>query len=376
MADLSGLCDDRFTAVREAFAANFAQGVDVGASVAVYLDGEPVVDLWGGFADRDQTVPWQRDTIINVWSTTKTMTFVAALMLADRGELDLDAPVARYWPEFASNGKDGVLVRHVMAHTAGLSGWQEQVAPEDLYDWDKVTSLLAAQEPWWEPGNGSGYHAITQGYLMGELVRRITGQSFGTFFRHEIAEPLGADFHVGFGPELDDRVALVITPPRPERPEVFPPMMLRTMTNPLLNAKQSWDRAWRQAEIPAAGGHGNARSVAAVQSVLSAGGEARGVRLFSEATARRVLEQQAYGADMVIGDTLRFGIGYGLRCPELPIGRGDAVAFWGGYGGSLIVNDLDRRLTVAYVMNKMELGTVGGARSYALVDAAYDSVGA
>ncbi len=376
MADLSGSCDERFTAVREAFAANFAQGVDVGASVAVYLDGEPVVDLWGGFADRDQTVPWERDTIINVWSTTKTMTFVAGLMLADRGDLDLDAPVARYWPEFASNGKDGVLVRHVMAHTAGLSGWQEPVAPEDLYDWDKVTSLLAAQEPWWEPGNGSGYHAITQGYLMGELVRRITGQSFGTFFRHEIAEPLGADFHVGFGPELDDRVALVITPPRPERPEVFPPMMLRTMTNPLLNPKQSWERAWRQAEIPAAGGHGNARSVAAVQSVLSAGGEARGVHLFSEATARRVLEQQAYGADMVIGDTLRFGIGYGLRCPELPIGRGDAVAFWGGYGGSLIVNDLDRRLTVAYVMNKMELGTVGGPRSYALVDAAYDSLGA
>ncbi|MGF1599163.1 MAG: serine hydrolase domain-containing protein [Acidimicrobiales bacterium] len=376
MADISGFCDDRFGAVREAFAANFDQGVDVGASVAVHLDGEPVVDLWGGFADRDRTVPWERDTIINVWSTTKTMTFVAALLLADRGELDLDAPVARYWPEFAANGKEGVLVRHVMGHTAGLSGWQEKVAPEDLYDWDKMTSLLAAQEPWWEPGNGSGYHAITQGYLVGELVRRVTDQSFGTFFRTEIAEPLGADFHVGFGPELDDRVAIVITPPRPERPEEFPPMMLRTMTNPLVNAKQSWERAWRQAEIPAAGGHGNARSVAAVQSVLSAGGEARGVRLFSEAVARRVLEEQAYGPDMVIGDTLRFGIGYGLRCPELPIGRGDAVAFWGGYGGSLIVNDLDHRLTIAYVMNKMELGTVGGARSYALVDAAYDSLGA
>ncbi len=375
MADISGTCDERFGAVRDAFAANFDNGVDVGASVAVYLDGEPVVDLWGGFADRDRTAAWQSDTIINVWSTTKTMTFVAALMLADQGLIGLDEPVARYWPEFAASGKEGVLVRHVMAHTAGVSGWQEKIAPEDLYDWEKATSLLAAQEPWWEPGKGSGYHAITQGYLLGEVVRRVTGQSFGTFFRTEIAEPLGADFHVGFGPELDDRVALVITPPPPPRPEVFPPMLVRTMGNPVINAKQSWERAWRQAEIPAAGGHGNARSVAAVQSVLSNGGEARGVRLFSEATARRVLEEQAYGADMVLGDTLRIGIGYGLNCPELPIGRGDAVAFWGGYGGSLIVNDLDRRLTIAYVMNKMELGTVGGPRSYALVDAAYDSLG-
>ena len=371
MHEIEGTCDDRFGAVREAFAANFEEGVDVGASVAVYLDGQPVVDLWGGFADRDRTVPWQRDTIINVWSTTKTMTFVVALMLADQGVIGLDEPVARYWPEFAANGKEGVLVRHLMAHTAGLSGWQEKMAPEDLYDWEKATSLLAAQEPWWEPGKGSGYHAITQGYLIGEVVRRVTGQSFGTFFRKEVAEPLGADFHVGFGPEHDDRVALVITPPKPERPEVFPPMMLRTMTNPMLNAKQCWEPAWRRAEIPAAGGHGNARSVAAVQSVLSGGGEARGVRLFSEATARRVLEEQAQGADMVIGDTLRFGIGYGLNSAELPIGQGDAIAFWGGYGGSLIVNDLDRHLTVAYVMNKMELGTVGGARSYALVDAAY-----
>jgi len=374
MNEIHGTCDDRFVAVRDAFAGNFETGVEVGASVCVYLDGEPVVDLWGGFADRDQTVPWQSDTIINVWSTTKTMTFVGALMLADQGAIDLDQPVARYWPEFAANGKEAVLVRHIMAHTAGLSGWQEKMAPEDLYDWEKATSLLAAQKPWWEPGEGSGYHALTQGYLIGEIVRRVTGQSFGTFFRDEIAGPLGADFHVGFGPELDDRVARVITPPRPERPEVFPPMMLATMTNPMLNATQSWEPEWRRAEIPAAGGHGNARSVAAVQSVVSGGGEARGVRLFSEATGRRVLEEQAHGPDMVIGDHLRFGIGYALHSPELPIGRGDAVAFWGGYGGSLIVNDLDRRLTIAYVMNKMELGTVGGPRSYALVDAAYDSL--
>ncbi|MDH4146415.1 MAG: beta-lactamase family protein, partial [Acidimicrobiia bacterium] len=186
MTDIQGTCDPRFSAVRDTFAANFSSGVDVGATVAVYLDGEPVVDLWGGWSDRDQTVPWERDTIINVWSTTKTMTFVAALMLADQGVIGLDEPVARYWPEFAAGGKEGVLVRHVMGHTAGLSGWQEKMEPEDLYDWEKATSRLAAQEPWWTPGEGSGYHAITQGYLLGEIVRRVTGQSFGTFFRTEI----------------------------------------------------------------------------------------------------------------------------------------------------------------------------------------------
>ena len=200
MTEINGNCDERFAGVRDVFAANFDKGLDVGASVAVFIDGEPVIDLWGGHLDAEKTLPWQRDTITNVWSTTKTMTFVAALTLADRGLIDLDGPVARYWPEFAANGKERVLVRHVMAHTAGLSGWEDKIAPEELYDWDKATSLLAAQAPWWEAGQGSGYHALTQGYLMGEIVRRVTGKSFGTFFREEIAGPLGADFHVGLAP--------------------------------------------------------------------------------------------------------------------------------------------------------------------------------
>ncbi len=371
MTTLDGSCDARFAAVGEVLAANVDAGLDVGASVAVFVDGEPVVDLWCGHADSEKTRPWERDTITNVWSTTKTMTFVAILTLVDRGLVDLDAPVADYWPEFAANGKEGVLVRHVMGHTAGVSGWEQKISVTDLYDWNAATSLLAAQATWWEPGNGSGYHAITQGYLLGEIVRRVTGQSFGSFFHQEIAGPLGADFHVGLAPEHDERVARVIPPPRPERPEVFPPFLVKTMANPLFGAQVSWDEAWRRAEIPAAGGQGNARSVAAVQSVLSNGGEARGVRLFSEETARRVLEEQAHGPDMVLGDTLRFGIGYGLNSSDLPIGRGDAIAFWGGYGGSLIVNDLDRRMTMAYVMNNMRLGTVGDERSYQLLEAVY-----
>src|SRR5882762_6625144 len=212
MAHTEGTCDERFEAVREALAASLDMD-DVGASAAVYVDGEPVVDIWGGHTDQERTRPWERDTITNVWSTTKTMTALCALMLADQGELDFQAPVARYWPEFAAAGKEGVLVRHLMGHTAGLSGWTEPMKEEDLYDWEKATSLLAAQAPWWEPGTASGYHAVTQGYLVGEEVRRVTGQTLGTFFAKGVAGPLGADFHIGLAPEHDSRVAPVIPPP-------------------------------------------------------------------------------------------------------------------------------------------------------------------
>jgi len=197
MADIQGTCDERFAQVREVLASNLDAGLDLGASVAVFLAGDPVVDIWGGYIDEEKTQPWQQDTIINVWSTTKTMAALCCLILADRGELDLKAPVARYWPEFAAASKEGVELRHLLSHTAGLSGWTEPVSLEDLYDWDKATSLLAAQEPWWSPGTASGYHAITQGYLVGEVVRRVTGQTIGNFFADEVAGPLGADFHIG-----------------------------------------------------------------------------------------------------------------------------------------------------------------------------------
>ena len=185
MADGStqGFTHERYAPVREAFEANFANGSDVGAGFCATLEGETVVDLWGGFADAAKTRPWEKDTIVNVYSTTKTMTALTALLLADRGELDFDAPVARYWPEFAANGKQAVKVSHLMSHSAGLSGWREKVTTEDLYDWKKATTLLAAQAPLWPPGTAAGYHAITQGYLVGEVVRRITGRSLGTIFR-------------------------------------------------------------------------------------------------------------------------------------------------------------------------------------------------
>jgi CubicO group peptidase (beta-lactamase class C family) len=372
MADIQGTVETGFEGVRDALAANLDSGADVGASVAVMVDGRSVVDIWGGHLDEARTQPWEADTIINVWSTTKTMAALCALMLADRGELDLHAPVARYWPEFKEGGKEGVEVAHVLSHTAGLSGWQEPMQPEDLYDWEKATSLLAAQEPWWEPGTASGYHAITQGYLVGEVVRRITGTSIGSFFASEVAGPLGADFHIGTGPEHDARVARVIPPPPLALDGLDPTSIaVRTLVNPPLSAEQSWEVAWRRAEIPAAGGHGNARSVAAIQGALALGGEINGVRLLSEAGCEAVLEEMSYGPDLVLMLPLRFGMGYGLTSKDTPLGPNPRTFFWGGWGGSLVIIDMDARVVIAYVMNKMGEGTVGDFRGAGIAFATF-----
>jgi len=369
MADIQGTCDDRFEGVRTALSESLDKGTDVGASVAVYLDGEPVVDIWGGFVDPDRSAPWVADTLTNVWSTTKTMTFVCALMLADRGELDFHAPVARYWPEFAAGGKERVEVRHLMGHTAGLSGWTEPLEAEDLADWDKCTSLLAAQEPWWEPGSASGYHALTQGYLIGEVVRRITGVSIGTWFAAEVADPLGADFHIGLPASEDPRVSFVIPPPPMDVSALNPSKVaLRTFTSAPVDANFPREAWWRRAEIPAANGHGNARSVGAVQSVIAGRGEARGVRLLSERGCDAIFEEQANGTDLVLGVPIRFGMGYGLAGELMPIGP--RACYWGGYGGSVVVMDQETRLTVAYVMNRMETGLVGDLRGATIVLAA------
>jgi CubicO group peptidase (beta-lactamase class C family) len=378
MAEIHGWCDDRFEQVRGVLSSNLDAGQDVGASVAVYLAGEPVVDIWGGYVDEAKTVPWERDTIINVWSTTKTMAALCTLMLADRGELDLHAPVSRYWPEFAAASKGDVEVRHFLSHTSGLAGWQEPITTEDLYDWEKMTSLLAAQEPWWEPGTASGYHALTQGYLLGEVARRVTGQTIGSFFAEEVAGPLGADFHIGTPPECDSRVASVIAPP-PLPEEMLAAMdptghAARTLTNPGLDAPASFGLDWRRAEIPAANGHGNARSVATVQSVLACGGELNGVRLLSEKGCEAVFEEQSNGPDLVLTVPFRFGMGYGLSGDLMPIG--ERACFWGGWGGSLVIADLDSKLVVTYVMNKMESGLVGDFRGAGIALAAFASAGA
>ena len=303
------------------------------------------------------------------------MTALCALMLADAGQIDLHGPVARYWPEFAANGKADVEVRHLLGHTSGLSGWQEPMTFEDLYDWDRATSALAAQAPWWEPGTASGYHAITQGFLVGEVIRRVTGQTVGQFFRTEVAEPLGLDFHIGLAPSEFGRVANVIPPPPLPIEGIDPAsIMVRTFANPLMVADIAWTDGWRTAEIPAANGHGNARSVALGQAIVACGGELRGRRFLSTAGCRAIFEEQANGVDLVLGAPLRFGIGYGLPSPDAPMSPNEHASYWGGWGGSVIVVDQDARMTVAYMMNRMEAGVVGDERGMGVVNAAYGAL--
>jgi len=363
MAEVHGTCDPKFESVRAALSASLDAGSDVGASIAVLLHGEPVVDIWGGWADETRTRPWEGDTLTNVWSTTKTMTFLCALMLADQGELDFGAPVATYWPEFAQAGKARVEVRHLMSHSAGLSGWEVALAPEELADWERCTSLLAAQEPWWEPGTASGYHAVTQGYLIGEVVRRITGESIGTWFAKEIAAPLGADFFIGL-PESEDGRTVNVIPNPPLDPDSLGGrsnvIQRKTFTNPPLDAANACTTWWKRAEIPAANGQGNARSVALIQSIVAGRGEARGVRLLSSASVDKVFESQVNGTDLCLSVPMHFGLGYGLAGEFMPIGP--RACFWGGYGGSIILMDQDAGLTFCYVMNKMAPALVGDTR--------------
>jgi CubicO group peptidase (beta-lactamase class C family) len=363
MADIQGSYDELFAAVPGALA-ELLEGGDAGASVAVFVDGEPVVDVWGGFADADRTIPWHRDTITNVWSVTKTMTALCALVLADRGELDLAAPVGRYWPEFAVAGKENVLVRHLLAHTAGLPDWDGQV--EDLYDWPSATARLAAQAPQWEPGRAAGYHSLTQGFLVGEVVRRITGQSLGGFFAQEVAGPLGADFHIGLAAEHDHRVALTVPPP--SRDEDYaasaPGGSAPPAVGPGVRVRDGNSVAWRRAQIPAASGFGHARSVALVQSVMACGGAVGGLRLLSRAGCDRAREEQFRGVDRVLGMTVRYGLGYGLF---------GGTYGWGGWGGSIVMIEPDDRAVVAYVTNQMR-EPADDNRGLEILMAAYDGL--
>src|SRR5215472_6671668 len=282
-----GSCDTSFKSVQTALEANLASGEELGASIVLNLDGKTVVDVWGGWRDEARTEPWDEDTIVNVWSTTKTVTSLAVLMLVSRGQVDVHAPVARYWPEFAAAGKERVEVRHLLSHTSGVSGLDQPATVDDLYNWETSTSRMAAQAPWWEPGTASGYHALNFGHLLGEVLRRVTEKTLKQFVAEEIAGPLGADFQIGAAEGDWARIADVVPPP----PLPFDLEALgsdspavRTLTGPAAQAEAANTAGWRLADIGAANGHGNARSVARVMSVVSRGGEVDGVRLLRPET--------------------------------------------------------------------------------------------
>lgn len=384
---VEGTWDERFSGLADILQKSIDAGDDVGASVAVTLDGQQVVDLWGGWVDAERTAPWQRDTIVNVWSNTKTVTVLAALILIDRGELDAFAPVAKYWPEFAANGKEGVEVRHILSHTSGVAGWDLPVTMDDVYDPEISVAKLAAQAPWWEPGTSAAYHGLSIGHLVHELVRRVTGLTLGQFVAREISGRLGADFHIGLDPAEDHRLSYLILPPQEES---FDGELIGLDENSVgykltaaglaTDPRTAWEERWRRSEICGAGnGQGNARSLATIQSVVSHGGEYNGVRLLSEKTCDLIFQEQYKGIDQYLGLPIRWGVGYALSYPEaFPYLPDSRVCFWAGWGGSMVINDLDRRMTIAYVMNQMEpgvLGTyrgiVGGVRSEALIREVY-----
>ncbi|GAA4811186.1 serine hydrolase domain-containing protein [Nocardioides caeni] len=370
---VDGACTPAFQPLRDLLADNLASGADVGASVAVIHDGELVADLWGGEARPGE--PWREDTIVQVWSVTKTMAGLTVLVLADRGLIDLDAPVARYWPEFAAAGKDGVLVRHLLGHTSGLPGWGRPVSVEDLLDLELTEQWLAEEAPWYEPGSAPAYQIINHGHLLDGLVRGAVGRPLADVFRDEVAGPLGADFLLGVPDAEHPRCADLLPPPASQVDyAALPPdhFLLRTIANPFLTMPVCNSPEWRRGAVGAAGGHGNARGIARAQAVVSHGGELDGVRLLGPDTIDRILEVQAQGPDGVLMLPVTFGIGYGLPTPSAPAVPDRRTCWWTGYGGSIVVNDLDTRTTVAYAPNQLAEHMLSSPRTDAYVRTAFE----
>ncbi|UUU36157.1 beta-lactamase family protein [Streptomyces sp. CA-210063] len=384
MSEVRGHCEARFQAVRSAFEENFDARDELGAAVTVTLHGETVVDLWGGWADGARTRPWERDTLVNVWSTSKGPTALCAHLLTDRGLLDLDAPVAAYWPEFAAAGKEGVLVRHLLSHRSGLAGPREPHSFAQLCDWELTVKRLAAQEPWWEPGTQSGYHAMTFGFLVGEVVRRVSGLLPGAFLERDVTGPLGIDFTIGLPDAKASRAAELVHPPTAttsEQAAIFAqltPTALAALANPVVGAAEANSPEWRAAEVPAANGHGTARAVAALYGILALRGTWGGQRVLSPEAAERVREAQGGCRDLVLGagfgrDT-EIGLGLWLSGPHGSYGPNPRAFGHDGYGGSCGLADPEAGVSLGYVMNRMGPRIADDPRKMALVDALYSAL--
>ncbi len=363
-----GHCEPRFERLRAALAEIMAAGAEVGAALAVCVDKEPVVDLWAGHVDAARSRPWARDTIVNLFSVGKAISAVCLLRLVEAGRVELDAPVARYWPEFAQAGKGQVPLRYLLTHQVGLPAIARPLPPEAWGDWTLMTEALAAQAPWWEPGTGHGYHVNTQGFLIGEVIRRVTGQSIGAYFRSELGGPAGIDWHWGLGAEDDARCAdFLPPPPGPERDaferrltgdggalEGLALMRLHAYRNPpgLSGMEVVNTRAWRAAEVPSTNGHGTARSVARLYSALATDGRLDGVHVLGPETIARAITEHVNGPDLVLERPTRYGFGFQLTMPERRLGPGPRAFGHFGAGGSLGFADPDARVAIGYAMNQ------------------------
>ena len=377
---IEGDCEKRFAPVRDVFARSFETG-EIGAAVCVTLAGRAVLDLWGGHRDAARTRAWTRDTLVNVYSTTKGMTAICANRLVETKRLDLDAPVAHYWPEFAAEHKERIPVRWLLCHKAGVAALREDVPAAARFDWKYWTEALAAERPWWEPGTQHGYHALTFGQLVGEIVQRVDGRSLGRYFREELALPLALDFHIGLAAEHDARVAEIL--PAPPSPPGAPNPFLaarkqprslvgRVFSNPTFEPNDVNTRAWRAAELPAVNGHGTARGLARIYGALAMDGVLDGERVLSPEQIVRANSEEARGPDAVLTPLhTRFGLGFMLTQPMIPFGPNPRSFGHPGAGGSIAFADPDAQLGFAYTMNQMQAGLGGDARGFALIGALY-----
>lgn len=381
---VSGYVAPRFARVGDAFARNFVEHGDVGAACAVYWRGELVVDLWGGMADREAGTPWDRDTLALVFSTTKGLAATCVMRLVERGLIDVDAPIARYWPEFAAAGKGSIPVRWALCHKAGLADVQGTFTLEEIFAWEPVVTAIARQAPNWEPGTRHGYHMRSYGWIVGEIVRRVTGRTLGRYFADEIAGPLGLELWIGLPEAMEARVASLIPAPPIADPGVRafleahlgPETLLgRVFAGPsnLFAYDTRWNRReFHAAEMPSSNGIGTARAVARMYAAIA--GEVDGVRLLRPDTVERARIVQSEGTDAVLGLPTRFGLGYMLP-PALSLAAAPSALGHPGAGGSLGLADPEAELGFGYVMNQMQLGITGDPRSATLVEAVYASLG-
>ncbi len=384
----NGTTTPRFERVRDAFDANFAKGLEIGAAFSVYHRGEKVVDLWGGTADIATDRPWDERTLALVFSTTKGATAICANKLAQEGALDVDAPVAKYWPEFAAGGKRDLPVKFLLSHQAGLAWVDRDMTLDEALSWDPVVDALAQQVPHYEPGSQHGYHATTYGWLVGEVVRRVSGKSVGTYFHDEIAAPLGLDFWIGLPESEEARVVPLVgglvDPALNADPEVRklindvmgPDTMLgKALFAPggSLSDPDVWNsRALHVAEIPAAGGIGDARSLARMYAACI--GAVDGVRLLTESQLQVATTQLTTGPNTVLLDMdIQFGLGFMLRSSLIELGGPRSFGHFGA-GGSVGWADPDAEMSFGYVMNRMDMGLAGDGRSYDLINACYAAI--
>ena len=378
-AAIAGWVAPGFAVVRDAFAANFHRDGDdaeCGAALAVYLDGRCVADLWGGFTDAARTKPWARDTLVNVWSASKGIVATAVAILVDQGRAAYDDPVAKYWPEFAAGGKGAVTIGQILSHQSGVNGWESPVSFEQLYDWGRATSLLAAQAPFWPPGTAASYHALTHGFLAGEVVRRITGQDVGGFIRDAVAGPLGAEFHIGLPLGDDWRVAEIIAPPPanalPAGGEMaeFP---RRAVTNPTPDPLRPNTRAWRAAQFPAANGQASAQGLARIYGALAMGGALDGVRIISPEGVERMRAPRHPGPDQLLGPRV-WGAGVSMGVAPAFGPHADTFGHT-GWGGAFGCANLRRRVGIGYVMNRMGGQVASNPRGSSLAGAVFAALG-